>query len=119
MEPRFIELNAEKTVASVKAEPFCKGNVFIARDRRKTFIILAQRMKYILLASDLLANEEISQTRAYCQANKESSKTCGSFTIDKIGLRDVREYLEEHRRKYERLIIVASNAAQWRVAQCK
>ena len=115
MDAKFIEVEPDMTVASATAERHSKGNVFIARDRRKTFLILAQRMRYILHASDVFAKEEVSMTRAYCQASKASSRTCGSFTIDRVKVGELGSYLEEHRRKYERLIIAASSVKHWKV----
>ena len=115
MDAKFIEVGPEMTVVSAKAEPHSKGNVFIARDRRKTFLILAQRMRYILHASDVFAKEEVSMTRAYCQASKASSRTCGSFTIDRVKVGELTSYLEDHRRKYERLIVAASSVKHWKL----
>ena len=114
-----VEIPDHQRVASIENEIYSKGFCYAAEDvARRQLLVIAQRMINVQKAIEEQCGESISLASLFESATMKLRKgKTGSFRIVKLSPAEVPSYLDERRSHFGKLVIAASNADKWRLAQ--
>ena len=117
IEPRLVEILPDEKLYECFRELHSKGNIFLAHDRRGTFLLVGQRLVNIARAIEDLTKEPCKLTSLYDSSTNRLRKGYHySFRVEKSTLADVPRLVEEKRKLFERVIVAANNPLAWKVS---
>ena len=117
----MLRVPSELTLVEVTPQPFYRGNVILALDVRRHFLILSQTMSGIRECIEEVANQPVSETSLYesCRRQLRRGLTHGSWSITKLPAQEAIQQYNTIRRTYTQRVIAARSASQWKFAKGK
>ena len=114
----IVQLQRERDAALLrakKAEKASKTKAKEATDLRKELLIVSQRLVHIQRAIETLCNHTPSMTSLSESASRmqKGGRTSGAWSVVKLLLCQISEFVDEHRCKYKRTVIACDNPRKW------
>ena len=107
--PPGAEVNAE-------LELYSHGHVYAAKDRRRQYLIIGQRLSAIRDVIVETVGEEVALSSLYVGASHSLRKGyTRSFMIERLPLRDLKDFSSCEGRRFERVLIAAHQPTCWKV----
>jgi hypothetical protein len=114
----MFELPAQSRVLSVGHEPNARGNGYVAMDRRRTYLFVGTSLRSIAAAIEDYCHEAVGRTAMFdCASCAASSRGyAGSFRFIRCARSELPALIEQHRARYQRVIVCSSLRSAWTLA---
>ena len=111
----LIDVPHDQRLSRVEREWCSKGYVYACLDVRKELLIVSQRLVHIQRAIETLCNQTPSMTSLFENASRmqKRGRTSGSWSVVKLLLCQISDFVDEHRCKYKRTVIACDNLRKW------
>ena len=112
----MLRVPPDHELIEVRPQPFYRGNVILALDVRRHFLILSQTMSGIQAAIEDVAHQPVSETSLYesCRRQLRRGLTHGTWSITKLPAQEAIQQYNTIRRTYTQRVIAARSASQWK-----
>lgn len=119
-DPKIVDLPPDQRVAAVLREWRSKGCVYACLDARKQVLILSQRVSHVQAAIESLCNQRPSMTSLFESVGHRQRRgyTAGTWSVVRLTPADLPAFVDEHRSKYQRVVIASDNPRKWRLSRC-
>ena len=118
MQPTVIELRTDQQLTGVTKERFSRGSCYVAHDRRRQYLFVAQRVDFLRDAISDRCHEELSRSFLYASASPQYQNAYhGSFNLDVVSCEDTPAYVEQHRFRYQTVLLATLTPRHWVVVQ--
>ena len=115
---KLVDLPHDKRIESVGHEHNSRGRCYIARDRRRTYLLVSMNLTHTMEDIEVLCREAPSKICLYDSASlRHRAGYHKSFNIVKSTKEQLPALVEEHREHYARVVICSANLAAWRLGQ--
>lgn len=115
--PTVLEVPLGTRLSSVDPEYYSKGHIYAAEDvLRWQVLVLAQRMKHVQTAIEDICGEPCSLASLFESCNLQLRKgRTGSFKVTRLTPSEVPSFLDEHAKRFGRVVIASMNPAKWQL----
>lgn len=97
-------------------ELYSHGHVYLAKDRRRQFLIIGQRLSAIREVIMETVGEDVALSSLYVGASHSLRKGyTHSFMIERIPMAELQDFTADQGWRYERVIIAAHQRGCWKV----
>ena len=112
----MLAVPEEKTLKSVGAQPFFRGDLIIAHDVRQQYVLIAQSMPGIQAAIERIANQTVSLTSLHESARRQHRKgwTGGAWNVVRMDRDSAIEHWNSVRAKFAQRIVAVRRQSAWR-----
>ena len=116
-EHQLIQIRDDQRLHSCEPELYTRGHVYAAEDvTRKQMLIVAQKVANLAHAIADTTGESPPIACLYESANSLVRRgRVGSFKVNRMRPEDLPGWLDAARRRYDQLVISASNPHSWRI----
>lgn len=116
-DPTLINVPRDKRVESVKKELYCRGTCYVAADVcRKDIMIIAQKVANLVVAIEDTCGEAPTKSCLYDSASNSLRRgRHGSFRVSRMTSRDLPEWLDHERERYNRVVIATHSPQCWQL----
>ena len=113
----FLELTSDEQITKVGHELHSRGFGYAALDRRRQYMFVGTSLRNLQEGIDVHAKEEIGRTSMYDSAARTSCKRgyAGSFRFERCERDELPALVQQHRARFERVIICASGKSAWKL----
>ena len=110
----FIELDNDCQIRRVGHEPHSRSNGYIGLDRRRQILFIATSLRNIADGIEMYCNEEVGRSSMFdCASHKSKRGYAGSFRFEKCALAALPALVQQHRSRFQRVIICAAVRSAW------
>ena len=114
---KMVPIDASKMLMHVEQQPFFRGDLLLAEDARRQYLLISQSMSGIAAALDECCNQTVSQTSLYESARQQlRGRTGGVWNIVRLPQKEAIAHYNEQRGKYSKRIVVAWRESAWHFA---
>ena len=111
-----VHVDATKTLKHVEPQPYFRGDLLMAEDARRHYLIIAASMSAIAHALDQVCNQTVSETSLYESARRQlrRGRTGGCWNIVRLPRDDAIAHYNAQRGNYAQRIVVAWRPSAWK-----
>ena len=116
MEYTLFIVPAEKTMKSVEAERFFRGDLIIAHDVRRQYVLISQSMPGIQAAIERIANQTVSLTSLHESSRRQHRKgwTGGAWNVVRMDRDSAIEHWNSVRAKFAQRVVAVRRQSAWK-----
>ena len=110
-----VLIPSDKSLVSVEAQPYFRGTLVIAEDRRREFIIISQSTRGIQAAIEQVANQTVSLSSLQESAKRMHRKgvTAGAWSLIKLERDAAIKHWNARRRLFGKGVVAAWQTKDW------
>ena len=116
VEHAFFTPSKEKTLKSVQAERFFRGDLIIAYDVRRQYVLISQSMPGIQQAIERIAHQTVSLTSLHESSRRQIRKgwTGGALAVVRMDRDAAIEHWNSVRTKFAQQVVAARRPSAWK-----
>lgn len=111
----MVKVDAAKTLKHVEDQPYFRGDLLMAEDARRHYLIVATSMSGVARALDEVCNQSVSETSLYESARRQlrRGRTGGCWSVVRLPLDQAIAHYNAQRAKYAERVAVAWRPSAW------
>ena len=111
---QLLHAPVDKALAKVESEPFCRGTLCIAEDRRREYIIISSSARGVQTAIEELCNQTISKSSLHESCRREHRKgVTGGWSIARLERDAAMVHWNSRKALFAKRVVAAWRGSAW------